>query len=224
MQKGKLIVIEGLDGSGKATQTQKATEALSAAGVLVRQVSFPNYQSPASAPVKMYLEGAFGDNAGDVNAYAASAFYAVDRYASWKTDWQPFYENGGIVLADRYTTSNIIHQCAKLPETQREEYVAWLEDFEYARLGIPRPGLVLYLDVEPEVSQQLLTRRYAGDNAKKDIHERDVDYLLHCRSQALWAAKALGWHRILCSEAGCMRGIDEVAADIMRQIRETIHL
>ncbi len=218
---GKLVVIEGLDGSGKATQTSLVAQELAAAGKKVRKISFPDYTSRSSALVQMYLAGEFGSRPEDVNAYAASAFYAVDRYASYKKEWGRFYAEGGLLVADRYTTSNAIHQCAKLPREEWEEYIAWLRDFEYKKLGVPQPDLVVYLDVEPQVSQQLLLQRY-GDDAKKDIHEQDVAYLMQCREAALWCAEKLSWVRIVCSENGHMRLREDITKDVLCSVRENI--
>ena len=139
MSKGKLIVLEGLDGSGKATQAKLLAEHLAAQGVPVQKITFPDYASDSSALVKMYLAGQFGQHPDDVNAYAASSFYAVDRYASYKTSWGSFYEQGGVIIADRYTTSNAVHQCSKLPQEQWEEYLHWLFDYEFRLLGLPAP-------------------------------------------------------------------------------------
>ena len=166
MSKGKLIAIEGLDGSGKATQAKLLAGYLAAQGLAVREVSFPDYGSDSSALVKMYLAGQFGQHPDDVNAYAASSFYAVDRYASYKKDWGSFYENGGIVIADRYTTSNAVHQCSKLPPEQWESFLGWLFDFEFHLLGLPAPDEVIYLQVDPAVSQKLMTQRYHGDESR----------------------------------------------------------
>lgn len=218
--KGKLIVIEGLDGSGKATQA-KAMQAALAQTVPLQKVSFPDYSSPSSALVKMYLAGEFGSAPGDVNAFAASAFYAVDRYASYKKNWQQFYLQGGIVLADRYATSNQIHQLAKLPENEWQAYIAWQEDFEFTKLAIPRPDLVLYLDVEPAISQQMLMHRY-GDAAKRDIHERDVAYLLRCRAAAMWCVQHLGWQKITCTAQGAMRPIEDITQELLALIRRVV--
>ena len=156
MSKGKLIVLEGLDGSGKATQAKLLAEHLAAQGVPVQKITFPDYASDSSALVKMYLAGQFGQHPDDVNAYAASSFYAVDRYASYKTSWGSFYERGGVIIADRYTTSNAVHQCSKLPQKQWEEYLHWLFDYEFRLLGLPAPDRVIYLQVDPEVSQRLI--------------------------------------------------------------------
>ena len=166
---GKLIIFEGLDGSGKGTQTHMTAENLRAEGRDLRQITFPNYQSPSSSLVKMYLGGEFGQRPDDVNAYAASSFYAVDRYASYKTDWGSFYREGGLVLSDRYTTSNAVHQCSKLPPMHWDGFLNWLFDFEYKKIGIPAPDCVVYLAVDPEVSQKLMTERYHGDESRKDI-------------------------------------------------------
>ena len=212
---GKLIVIEGLDGSGKATQTKLLQEYLAAQGISVRRVSFPDYESDSSALVKMYLAGTFGDKPGDVNAYAASSFYAVDRCAGFKKDWGAFYENGGVIVADRYTTSNAIHQCSKLDKEQWDTYLDWLFDFEYDLLGIPAPNVVIYLKVDPEISQKLMSGRYHGDESRKDIHEKDVAYLKKSREAAEYCCEKLGWKKIECSGSDGMRSIEEIQKDIV---------
>ena len=213
--KGQLIVIEGLDGSGKATQANRLVEALEAQGKPVRKVSFPNYASDSSAPIRMYLAGEFGKNPNAVNAYAASTFFAVDRYASFKKDWADFYENGGIVIADRYTTSNAVHQCSKLPRDQWDGYLSWLFDFEYRLMGIPAPDRVIYLQVDPTVSQKLMTGRYRGDESKKDIHEANLSYLDRSRQAAEYCARTLGWQTVHCVREGAMRSIEDISREIL---------
>lgn len=213
-----LYVIDGLDGSGKATQTELLAQYFHSQGISVRKVSFPNYDSDACAPVKMYLRGAFGSDPGSVNAYAASSFYAIDRYASYKTDWQRDYENGAVILCDRYTTSNDIHQMAKLPKDCWDEFLQWHESYEYDLLGIPRPTKVLYLDMAPEVSRKLITQRYHGDETKRDIHERDFLYLLSCREAALYAAKKQNWCLLQCSDGENPKPIDEIHRMILAEI------
>ena len=215
MPKGTLIVIEGLDGSGKATQARLLFESLQQQGKNVRQVSFPDYDSDSSALVKMYLAGEFGSDPGDVNAYAASTFFAVDRYASFKKNWREFYENGGVVIADRYTTSNAVHQCSKLPGAEWETFLNWLFHFEYDLLGIPVPDRVFYLQTALGVNEQLLDRRYHGDEQKKDIHERNADYLAHSRAAAEYCAEKLGWTTIHCVRNGAMRGVQEIHEDLL---------
>ena len=212
---GKLIVIEGLDGSGKATQTGLLAQALERAGKQVRTVSFPDYASESSALVRLYLAGAFGSDPGDVNAYAASSFYAVDRYASFRRDWGGFYEAGGVILADRYTTSNGVHQCSKLPRADWDGFLSWLFHYEYELLGIPRPDLVLYLQVEPERSQQLMTRRYQGSEEKKDIHESNLDYQRRSREAADYCCRALGWRRVACTRDGALRKPEEICRELL---------
>jgi dTMP kinase len=215
---GKLIVIEGLDGSGKATQARRLYETLQQKGIPVRKVSFPDYASDSSALVKMYLAGEFGKDPSAVNAYAASTFFAVDRYASYKKDWGSFYEQGGIIIADRYTTSNAIHQCSKLPEAQWDSFLTWLFDFEYRLMGIPAPDSVMYLQVDPAVSQKLMTGRYQGDESKKDIHESNTAYLDRSQLAARHCAKVLGWKTILCVKDGAMRDIDDIGREILANI------
>lgn len=218
MAKGKLIVIEGLDGSGKATQAEELVKNLTAKGYSVRKVAFPDYASDSSVLVKMYLSGQFGKDPMDVNAYAASAFYAVDRFASFKRDWGKFYESGGIIVADRYTTSNAVHQCSKLPEAQWEAYLGWLFDFEYRLMGIPAPDCIIYLSVDPAVSQALMTRRYQGDESKKDIHEGSLSYLLRSRQAAEYCSHRLGWKEINCCENGQMRTVQAIQQDILTRL------
>ncbi len=202
-----LIVLEGLDGSGKSTQLPLLEQELRRRGP-VRTVSFPDYSSPSSALVKMYLGGEFGDRPGDVNAYAAGAFYAVDRYASFKKDWQRDYESGVTILAGRYTTSNMIYQMEKLPRSQWEGYISWAEDFEYERLGLPRPQRVIFLDMPLDAAQKLLSKRYGGHDEKKDLHERDLRYLESCAQCARFAAEKLGWRAI-----GCARGAEPLSIE-----------
>ena len=217
----KLIVIEGLDGSGKATQAKRLTEALVEKGIPVREVSFPDYGSDSSALVRMYLSGQFGTDPQDVNAYAASSFFAVDRFASYKKDWHRDYARG-VVIADRYTTSNAVHQCSKLPKEQWEDFLNWLFDFEYKKLGIPAPNRVIYLNVDPAVSQALMTARYNGDENKKDIHERDIAYLRHSREAAAYCAEKLGWETVDCCRDGQMRSIEDIHKDVMKLLENSI--
>lgn len=219
---GRLIVIEGLDGSGKATQAARLTDALNAQGKSVKQISFPDYASDSSALIKMYLGGKFGSHPDDVNAYAASTFYSVDRYASYKTNWGDFYRRGGIVVSDRYTTSNAVHQCSKLPREQWPAFLDWLFDFEYNKIGIPVPDRVVYLEVDPAVSQGLMTARYKGDESKKDIHEKDLAYLARSHEAADYCARTLGWVKVPCTEQGAMRPIEAIHADLLQAIKEVL--
>ena len=211
---GKLIVLEGTDGSGKSTQFTMLTKRLKRERVDFRKLQFPQYLEPSSALIRMYLNGEFGEKPSDVNAYAASTFYAVDRYASYQKVWKDYYARGGVMLSDRYTTSNAVHQCSKLPPMHWDGFLEWLFDFEYRLLGIPRPDCVIYLDMPVEISQKLLMKRYDDDESKKDVHEKDVAYLKSCHKAADYACKKLGWNRILCSENGEPRTIKAIADDI----------
>ncbi len=211
---GKLIVLEGLDGSGKATQARRLAEAIAQKGLPVRQITFPNYESPFCTPVKEYLGGALGEHPGDVNAYAASILFTIDRFASFRQDWQAFYEAGGILVADRYTTSNAVHQCSKLAPEHWQEYTDWLFELEYRRVGIPAPDLVVYLATDPAVSQRLLSGRYHGQEEKKDIHEKDLDYQAHSRAAAAWCAARLGWQTVDCCQGDGMKSIEEIARQV----------
>lgn len=213
MKWGKLIVIEGLDGCGKSTQLDLALGYLKEKNVNCRSVSFPNYQALSGKLVQQYLNGEIPCD-GRNGAYAASAMYAVDRYISYMTDWKSFYENGGIVLSGRYTTSNAIYQLTKLPVSEHEYFLNWLCDFEYGKLGLPEPDLVIFLDMPIEVSQKLLDKRYLGDETKKDIHERNVEFLQECRKSALYTANQYGWKIIQCSDGVYPLPIEEVYAQI----------
>lgn len=211
---GKLIVIEGLDGSGKSTQTQRLHRRLLEHGVAVERIKLPDYDDPSSTLVQMYLAGDFGKAAGDVNAYAASVFYTVDRFASFQRHWGKSYAAGKLILADRYATSNAVHQMGKLPADQWGAYLEWLDDLEYEKVGVPRPDLVFYLDMPVAISQTLMSRRYHGDEVKKDVHECDVGYLNACRKTAFFAAEKCGWHVINCAAGGQPRDMEEIEQEI----------
>ncbi len=211
---GRLMVIDGLDGCGKSTQLALLQEKLEAERISCRQISFPDYDQPSSALVKMYLSGSLGGSPTAVNAYAASSFYAVDRYASYRSLWQEDYEKGVPIVAARYTTSNAIHQMTKLPEGEWDSFMEWLWNYEYEKLELPRPDRVVFLDMPLEVSQKLLSNRYAGDEEKKDIHERDTEYLSCCRRAALYAAASCGWTVISCAKDGAPRPREEIQAEI----------
>lgn len=210
--KGKIIVIEGLDGSGKSTQIEYLKNKLS--GQNVCQIKLPDYDSDSSSLVKMYLRGDFGKKPEDVNAYAASAFYAVDRYANFKMKWKNNYDKGDIIISDRYTTSNAYHQATKIPKEDRAEFFYWLEDFEYGLMGIPEPDAVIFLDMPIEISQKMMSKRYEGDESKKDIHESNLDYLYKCRDAALDAAQEMGWFVIECSDGNEPRSVEDIGNEI----------
>lgn len=216
--KGKLIVFEGTDGSGKATQTGLLCDRLASEGASVRRLTFPRYKEDSSMLVRMYLSGAFGSRPGDVNAYAASAFYAVDRYASYKQDWGEYYEQGGILITDRYTTSNAVHQAGKLPETERRAYLDWLFHFEYTLLELPAPDLVLYLDLPFELSEALIRQR-AAQSGQTDIHETDGAYLRQCRENAQEVVRLAGWRRVDCQRNGSLRTAEDIHEEVYSLVR-----
>ena len=216
---GKLIVIEGTDGSGKSTQFRLLTEAVEGLGYEFRKLVFPQYSEDSSALIRMYLGGQFGNSPADVNAYAASAFYAVDRYASYKKVWGEWYEQGGLVLSDRYTTSNAVHQASKEPEERRKEFLGWLYEFEYDRLGLPRPDLTIYLDVPTEYTEKLMRSREAATGTSADIHEQDLTYLSTCRKMGKTAAEYYGWTVIDCVRDGAMRSIEDIHQEILGRVK-----
>lgn len=212
---GRLIVFEGTDGSGKSTQFRRFCQAAEDRGLTYQRLVFPQYSEPSSALIRMYLGGEFGAHPQDVNPYAASAFYAVDRYASLKKVWGRFYEAGGLILTDRYSTSNAVHQAVKCSPEERPAFLRWLDEFEHDKLGLPRPDLVLYLDMPTRQAVQLLRSREAATHTQADIHELDTGYLAACRDCALEAAQVLGWQVIPCMEGDRLRSIEEIHQDIL---------
>ena len=221
---GKLIVLEGTDGSGKSTQFARLKQRLEEQGVPFICLKFPQYEEESSALIRMYLGGQFGSRPFDVNGYAASAFYAVDRYASYKKVWGEWYEQGGVVLADRYTTSNAVHQASKVTAEEREGFFHWLYDFEYDKLGLPQPDQVFYLDVPTDASVSMLRSRESSTDTQADIHEKDTAYLRTCRESAAQAADVLGWYRVQCVRDGHMRAIDDIHQEIWQQVSALLSL
>jgi len=215
---GKLIVIEGTDGSGKSTQFRLLTQRLEAENKSFQKLVFPQYAEPSSALIRMYLGGEFGSHPSDVNAYAASAFYAVDRYASYKKVWGQWYEEGGLVLSDRYTTSNAVHQASKESGEAQKEFLNWLYEFEYGKLGLPCPDLVIYLDVPTDFTEQMMRRREQDTNTQADIHEQDLEYLATCRRTGKAAADFYGWNVIQCVRDGKMRSIEDIHEEIYSRV------
>ena len=215
---GKLIVIEGTDGSGKSTQFRLLTQRVEQEGRAFQKLVFPQYSEPSSALIRMYLGGEFGSKPSDVNAYAASAFYAVDRYASYKKVWGQWYEDGGLVLSDRYTTSNAVHQASKVPDADRETFLHWLYTFEYDQLGLPRPDLTIYLDVPTNFTEKMLRSREAATDTHADIHEQDMAYLATCRRTGRAAAVYYGWTVIDCVRDGQMRSSEDIHEAIYRHV------
>ena len=215
---GKLIVLEGTDGSGKSTQFRLMAQRLEEENRAFRKLVFPRYDKESSALIRMYLGGEFGSKPSDVNAYAASAFYAVDRYASYKQDWGQWYENGGLILSDRYTTSNAVHQASKEAPENRNRYLEWLYHFEYTCLGLPRPDLTVYLDVPTSFTEKLMRGREAATGTHADIHEKDLAYLATCRETGRAAAEFYGWTVIHCVKDGAMRSIEDIHEEIYRHV------
>ena len=221
MTKGKVIVVEGLDGSGKGTQSRMLASNLRIQGYKVHHVSFPDYDSDSSALIKMYLNGEFGKSPDDVNAYAATSFYAVDRFASFKKSWKKLYDDGYIIVADRYSTSNLIYQLAKVPNTDWDKLRMWIETYEYDLLELPRPDDVYYLSVPIEVSQNLMAKRYHNDDTKKDIHESNIKYLNDCYHAAMYCISECGWRKIQCMDyfhTNQIRDINDIQRDILDRI------
>ena len=219
---GRLIVFEGTDGSGKATQSRLLCEHLRRENIPYKNITFPRYGKPSAAMVQEYLDGNLGRRPGDVNAYAASLMFSMDRYASYKQDWGAFYEAGGLVIADRYTTSNAVHQASKLPEEERSAFLNWLFELEYGKLGLPKPDLVLWLDMPVEIAETLMRRRERDTSTKADIHERDDRYLHKCREVAQQAADYFGWTRVSCVRDGKLRSIEDIHEELYARVKSCL--
>ncbi|KNZ42581.1 dTMP kinase [Acetobacterium bakii] len=215
--KGKLIVIEGVDGCGKETQTKRLYERFREAGQKVMTISYPRYDKESSAMVKLYLSGAFGENPEDVSPYIASTFYTADRYASYKEDYEVFLNNGGIVLMDRYTTSNMVHQAGKIRDSHaRKQFLAWLWDYEFKLFGLPIPDQVFFLNIPPAVNQKLIENRKnkMTGNAEKDIHEKSPEHLNDAYMSALALVDEYAWIEIRCISKGELRSIEDIHEEI----------
>ena len=222
---GKLFVIDGTDGSGKQTQFTKLQERLTKNNINFKTVSFPNYESPSSSLVKMYLSGEFGENAKDVSPYIASTFYAADRYATFKTGYQKFYDEGGIILADRYTTANMVHQAGKIKDKQeRKKFLDWLWDFEFNLYSLPVPTEVFFLNMPVEKSLELIQNRdnKFTHNTKKDIHERDKSHLIDSYNAACEVAKEYNWYEIKCIKDNNLRTIEDIHEEIYKEVKKHI--
>ena len=211
---GRLIAIDGLDGSGKSTQYEMLASYLEGRGVRVRKLKFPVYENDSSVLVRMYLSGALGD-ADDTNAYAASMFFAADRYVSYVTDWRAAYNDPDtVVLADRYTTANLIHQLSKLPRESWRDFADWLCDFEFSKLTLPRPDLVVYLEITPELSRAMIESR----GRERDVHERDADFMARCHEAGRYASETFGWRTVQAACGCAMRPKDEIFDEIKRAV------
>ena len=222
---GKLFVIDGTDGSGKQTQFNKLQERLKKDGIDFRVVSFPNYESPSSGLVKMYLSGEFGENAKDVSPYIASTFYAGDRYATYITEYKDYYEKGGIILADRYTTANMVHQAGKIQDKEeREKFLNWLWDFEFNLYRLPIPTEVFFLNMPVEKSLELIKDRENKftHTEKKDIHERDKNHLIDAYNAACYVSKKYNWYEIKCVKEDKIRTIEDIHEEIYNEIKKHI--
>ena len=219
---GKLVVLEGIDGSGKSAQYRRLVSRFEREGIKYHSIVFPRYDQESSALIRMYLGGQFGEKPEDVNACAASIFYAVDRYASYMTDWKEYYEQGGLVLSDRFTTSNAVHQGAKLGADEQPAFFDWLYDLEYVKLGLPRPDMVIYLDVDVETSMARMKHRQQKTGKDGDIHERDVEYLQHCLDTAHRAAAHYGWRTVDFKKDGVERAVDEKHEEIFSIVKELL--
>ncbi len=219
----KLIVIDGLDGSGKGTQSRLLEKYLNENGIPARRIDFPRYGSKSCALIEGYLHGELGGHPDDTGAYAAATFFAIDRYWSFRTEWGEDYKNGKVIIADRYTTANAVHQCSKLPKEEWNAYLDWLWDNEYNKIGIPKPDKIIFLEMKPEISAKLIEKR-AKANADRaaDIHECDKEYLHRCYEAARYASDYLGWDRIVCYEGDEPRPVEAIFNDVLGVVKEVI--
>jgi len=213
-----LIVIEGLDGCGKSTQLELMKKKFTNAHF----ITFPYYNTYSGKIISSYLAGDFNEDDPEISAYSASLMYAVDRYTSYKTHWEPLYKSGKPVISARYVTSNAIYQMTKLDKAKWDGYLEWLFDLEYHKLGLPEPKKTIFLDMPIEISQKLLSERYGGDESKKDVHERNIIFMEHCREAALYVGKRCGWEIVNCSDNGQPRSIDEIQDEICKITQKTI--
>ena len=223
MSKGKLIVLEGIDGSGKSTQYRLLCERMKKDNIEYNHIVFPRYDKESSALIRMYLGGEFGTHPDDVNAYASSVFYMVDRFASYRTDWGRVYCNGGLIISDRYTTSNAVHQGSKVPDEELPRFFDWLGDMEYGKMGLPKPDAVIYLDCDIETSRRRMTQRQISTDTHADIHEKDFEYLAKCLHTAKMAAQHYGWKVIAHMKNGVERSAEEKNDEIYELVRSIIN-
>lgn len=226
MTRKTLIALDGLDGSGKETQTRLLETALRQAGIPCRSISFPTYDRDMSAAVNLYLQGKFGQDPTAVNGYAASSFYAIDRFCSYRLDWQQDYETGTVILANRYTTANAVHQLSKLPPNEYDGFLEWLFDFEFGKLGLPEPSLVFYLCVPPALSERMTQNRSVQTGRKTDIHENNLAHLQASYQAAQYSARKLGWHSINCAEQDGtqLRTRESIQQEIWNQVRKHLNI
>lgn len=223
---GTLIAIEGTDSSGKQTQSELVYKKLCDLGIKARRVSFPAYESDSSALVKMYLAGDFGARAEDVNAYAASILYAADRFATFRKDWGHDYNNGVVIVADRYVSSNMIHQASKCSSNdEKDKFIKWLEELEYGHLGLPRPNAAVFLNMPTEKAAELMRSRLnkIDNSSVKDIHESNAEYLKKSYENAVYIAKLRGWTQIECVSGREVRSVEDINAEIMDTVKKSIH-
>lgn len=219
----RLIVIEGLDGCGKQTQATKLTNRLNENGIRAKYISFPNYESKSSSLVKMYLNGEISKNANDVNLYAASSFFSMDRYITFKKDIKSFINDYDVLVCDRYTDSNAIYQMAKSDKSEWEQYLKWLYDFEYEKLRLPRPTATIFLYIPLNISQKLMEQRYKKDSGKKDIHEKDMKFLNACTQTAFYLCDKFSWTKVNClSKEDKLREIDDISCDVYNTVRNIL--
>lgn len=226
---GKIIVIDGTDSSGKETQTKLLFEKIKKEYPKTIKISFPNYDSPACEPVKMYLAGKFGEDASKINPYPVSTMYAIDRYASFKENWEKYYNDDYIIITDRYVSSNMIHQASKIEdEVEKNKYLDWLEDLEYNKMQIPKENIILFLKMPIEKANELMAERknkITGET-EKDIHEKNKDYLKKSYENACFISKKYSWEEVECVniENNNLRTIEEINEEMYIKVKNKLKL
>lgn len=220
---GKLFVIDGTDGSGKQTQLEKLKERFDTEGIDYKSVSFPNYESESSALVKIYLNGELAEDPKEISPYIASTFYAADRYITFKKEYEKYYKSGGIILADRYTTSNMVHQAGKIKDDkEREKFLNWLWDFEFNLYGLPVPTEVFFLNMPTKYALELMENRKnkITQEEKKDIHERNPQHMIDAYNEACKLSKKYNWKEIQCVRDEKIRTIEDIHEEIYQEIKK----
>lgn len=220
---GKLFVIEGTDSSGKQTQLEELKRRFEKEKIEYKSVSFPNYESNSSELVKIYLSGELAENPKEISPYIASTFYAADRYVTFKREYEKYYNNGGIILADRYTTSNMVHQAGKIEDAEeRKKFLDWLWDFEFNLYGLPVPTQIIFLNMPTEYAIKLMKNRKNKftNEEKKDIHERNLEHLKDAYNEALKVSKKYNWYEIKCIKDNRISTIDDIHEEIFKEIKK----
>ena len=221
------LVIEGIDGAGKETQTSLLKEYLKSLGKNVITQSFPNYGTDGCKPVQMYLDGKLSKTANEVNAYQSSVLFAVDRFCTM-TQLIKNITKDSVVVFDRYVSSNMLHQGGKIHNDEDlEKYLKWLENFEFEVMKIPRPDKIFFLSVPPEISMELIKQRKGlKSQTEKDIQESDENHLKNAYNTGMKISKMFGWEIIDCvdKEKNQMRTKEDISKEIQQKVNQILNI